>query len=123
MLKNDEFSEIKELEGLFNSLSPEVNNYITCTYCGCPATDREHVTPLSWIKKYQELKDMGIDIDVPKEVIVPSCQECNKLAYDRLFENVRTKKHYINAKIADKYRKLLDSPDWEDEELVELDGR
>ena len=110
----------EELKKLFDSLSPKSGT--PCRYCGILSTDKEHVTPRSWIDMCKDMKRMGIDVEIPKEIIVPSCRECNMLALDKVFENIKEKKNYIHEKLKRRYRKLLHFPIWSDEEIMELDG-
>ena len=79
-----------------------------CMYCGDPADQREHVTPYSYTGNNTHM--------------VWSCGECNNIAGSLLFSNIRDKGIYINDKLQEKYKKLLDVPQWSDEELGELDG-
>jgi len=117
MNKRESLEEIKDL---YRSLIPKDGT--PCSYCGLLATDKEHVTPISWIEKAKELKAMGFNVVVPKEKIVSSCRECNLIASARIFESFREKKLYIRWKLTKKYKKWLDREEWDDCELEELSG-
>lgn len=54
---------------------------------------------------------------------VPSCQNCNGLASDEPHTNIIDRKYYVKERIKHKYGKYLDMPDWEDDEIDELDFR
>lgn len=112
--------ELKDLKQLLKILTDKTGT--PCTYCGVPSTDKEHVTPISWIENAMEMKQMGININVPKEVIVPSCRECNLMASDKVFKNISEKKKHIKEKLKKKYKKLLSMPTWEEKEINELSG-
>ena len=111
---------IEEIRKLYVSILPKEG--IPCAYCGTFATDKEHVTPKSWIEKAEQLVAMGINILIPEEKIVPSCHECNLIASARIFETFREKKLYIRWKLSKKYKKWLYKEQWTDGELEELGG-
>lgn len=77
----------------------------SCAYCGMPATDKEHVVPKSlqagsWL--------------------VPSCRECNLLAGSACFFTFAEKREYIRNRLSKRYRKLLETPEWDSQELSEM---
>jgi len=111
---------LDEIRALWSALTPKEGQI--CAYCGGYATDEEHVTPRAWIERAQELADMGINIKVPEEKIVMACRECNLIASARIFETFTEKKNYIRWKLSLKYKKYIDSPQWDDDELEELRG-
>lgn len=114
----------QELQDLKNLLKTLINPQgIPCIYCGTPSIDKEHVVPISWINELKELKFMGIDVDVPEEIIVPSCHECNLFASGTIFKSIKEKKRYIKEKLYKRYKKFLNSPEWTEQEIMELDGR
>jgi hypothetical protein len=83
-----------------------------CTYCGDPATVRDHFLPVAVAASMQ----FG-----PKlKLILPSCVECNGIASDHAFKTVADKRLFIQARLAKKYRSLVNSPSWTESELEEL---
>ena len=119
-LLNNMEESIEELRKLWVDITPKGGEI--CVYCGILATDKEHVTPISWIEKSREMKAMGFDIDIPEEKIVMSCHECNLIASARIFETFTEKRSYIRYKLVLKYSKWISKPAWSDEELDELRG-
>lgn len=113
--------DIQSLKGVWKSLTPTEGE--PCAYCGLLATDREHVTPRAWIEKCKSLKSSGVDVEIPKEIIVPSCRECNLVASDRIFESFQEKRKYIREKIYKRHKKHITQELWRDEEIDELGGR
>jgi len=111
---------LEDLKRLMHSLNPKEGE--PCVYCGALSTDKEHVTPLSWIEYTLEMRACGFEIEVPKEVIVPSCHECNCIAGDIVFKSFKEKKEYIKEHLYKKYKKFLRYPEWEEKEIMELDG-
>lgn len=77
-----------------------------CFYCGEPATDKEHVVPKSLVGNNTH--------------IIWSCGECNSIASDNLFSDIESKRDFIQEKIATKYHKYLNQPDWTEKEISEL---
>lgn len=94
-------------------------HYITifgssCVYCGDYAEVYDHLLPIS---KYSS--------DAKKELMVkvPACFECNALANDYSPKSFEDKKQYIHNKIRHKYNNLLNTPNWEPNELKKLKGK
>lgn len=87
-----------------------------CLYCGLPSRDREHVVPRSFL---EHLLDLGI---VRDEILVPSCRECNRLASNQIFDTYVNKYEYIQRRLRDRYRKVLEMPEWTTSEIMSLEG-
>lgn len=91
-----------------------------CYYCGDDAKDLDHVPPISWAYA------MGFDYLVEKEnapfLMIPACKQCNTALGDRKYFTLSQRKGFIAAFLRDKYRKLRESPKWDEWELQELDG-
>ena len=52
-----------------------------------------------------------------KEDCVPACRECNGLL------SIAGRAGYLVSRLADRHKKLLETPDWSNEDLEELEGR
>ena len=87
-----------------------------CTYCGMNATDMDHVIPRS----YAALE--GEDTR-SKEDCVPACMECNGLLSNNMVITIAGRAGYLVSRLADRHKKLLETPDWSNEDLEELEGR
>lgn len=91
-----------------------------CVYCGLKAQARDHVLPLT--------RAVLINFDHPaaKRAVgqglntVPCCHECNNIAEDEFFTNIRDKRVFIQKKLKKKYRKYLKTVLWDEEELREV---
>jgi len=94
-----------------------------CYYCGVPAEEKEHTVPFSYIDELKRLEDMGVAVIVPKQILVYACRECNMLLGGNYYGTPKQRKAELKIKLAKKYRKLLTAPDWDDDEIEELDGR
>jgi len=96
------------------------HNAEPCIYCGQRANSRDHVIP----KRMREVLELrygpnwGRFFDVPNTV--PACLECNQIAGAKLFPTISAKRRYIQKRLEVKYKKLLEAPDWEDDEISEL---
>lgn len=95
-----------------------------CIYCGEPPDGYDHVFPV-WAAA-------GLDLyrpNVRKQLlphgllVVPTCRECNQIAGGHTFTSILKKRCYIQARLRQKYHRLLDAPDWSEEELLWLSGR
>lgn len=79
-----------------------------CVYCGEWATDWDHFPP----------KSAG-----PYGVLLPTCRQCNLFAGTSWPYNLGNRVQLVHTKIARRYRRVLATPDWEDEEIEELRGQ
>jgi len=112
---------IEELKGLYDQMNPKTGE--PCVYCGLLATDKEHVIPRIWIDGMKDMLAMGFDVKVPKEIIVPSCRECNNIAGGQVFKSFREKREYIREYLRKKYKKFYKAEVWSDEDIDALSGR
>lgn len=120
-----ENNAVEELGRLRRIIGYKTNNPDSepCFYCGCPATEKEHTVPLDYIDELHRLEAIGlIGIEIPEQKIVPTCYECNRMAGKRYLGTPKQRKNYIKTKIAEKYKKILQSDSWSDDEILELDG-
>lgn len=113
--------DIDSMKATLRSLS--VQSGEPCVYCGLLSTDKEHVTPKTWIDAMKEMRSMGFDVVVPEELIVPSCRECNLIAGDKLFDNFKEKRQHIANRLLARYNRFLHFEEWDDDEIAELSGR
>jgi hypothetical protein len=87
-------------------LVDEFRDRCMCVYCGEPATDKEHVIPRFW----------GGD-----RYTVPSCRECNQMAGPKLFGSLNERRAFIEGQVKRKYKRLVNSPEWDRDEIKSLD--
>ena len=113
----------KKIEWLRKVLHLQTKNGIACFYCGVPAEEKDHSVPISYLDELKRLRDLGVKLDIPEQKMIDTCIECNRIAGGRFLGTPLQRKIYIKTEIRKKYKKLLDSPDWEDEDIEELDGR
>lgn len=82
-----------------------------CTYCGAAdGNNRDHVVPAAYA---QNAKHFHTET-------VPACHECNTLLGSRLFVTIPTRAAYLLGAYERRYKKLLSTPAWTDEELNDL---
>lgn len=89
------------------------NNYI-CIYCGAPSDCRDHVIPVAYLS-------LARGYDPEKQWIVPACNNCNLLAGPYIAFSIAEKAQYILGRFRCKYKKLLKHPEWQQDELDDLD--
>lgn len=82
-----------------------MQDHHVCFYCGEYATQKEHVVPRHTLYPTW---------------VVGSCQECNMLAGAEPFISVLDKLLFIRDRRVKRYKKLLQSPDWTDDELQDI---
>lgn len=84
-----------------------------CTYCGDnTANDRDHLTPASWLGKR----------DYNDEWVL-SCRDCNLRLGDAPVFTVEERAEYVlNSIMRSRHcTNLIKTPNWSDDELIELD--
>jgi len=89
-----------------------------CYYCGNTATTKDHLTPVSYIYNTGNRRKKRYFLD--KKNLVPCCSQCNSIANDLMFDSVEEKREHIQERLKSKYRKLLNMPEWTDEEIDEM---
>lgn len=112
---------IRELKKLYVSLTPKDGE--ECVYCGMLATDKEHVLPRAYLDQMRLSQLSGSKLNLPNEIIVPACRECNLIAGPKVFDSFSKKKKFIREELRKKYKKFVKFKIWTPEEINELKGR
>lgn len=90
-----------------------------CIYCGAYADTRDHFIPWSYNHVGKRKNVFGKDT-IERDNIYPSCKECNCIAGNKIFNTLEDKREYIQECLENKYRKILEMPDWTEKEIKEL---
>jgi hypothetical protein len=90
-----------------------IDNNGICVYCGSRATTLDHFVPLS------VLYMLG-DIGGAPRVTLECCSECNTIAGSHVFRTIGAKREYIHRNLEEKYHVLLDTPEWDDDEMSQM---
>lgn len=77
-----------------------------CIYCGQPRTCYDHFPP----------RHTG----VRRGFLLPACTECNSTLGGRSGLDLGERFDFVKRRLRDKNKRLLDTPQWSDEELDEL---
>lgn len=94
---------------------------LKCFYCGDDATCKDHIIPVSYYYSgKRQPKKKYLTSEYGKENLIDSCNECNNIAWNKIFQDVFAKKEYIQEKIKLKYKKVVNMPFWSEEEINEL---
>jgi len=93
-----------------------------CYYCGQRADCVDHVIPKSALRQLAALGDEAITKRIIRNraLKVWCCHECNCLLSDSLQESLPERKAYLKAKLKKKYKRTLNLPRWEEDEIAEL---
>ena len=87
---------------------------ITCIYCGEPGRDRHH---------YKEsVANSGQKRRYKRGETLPACRECNMLI-GSLTPTFTETCYLLYDKVSDRHKNVLSIPNWEQEDLKELEGR
>jgi hypothetical protein len=92
-----------------------IENY-DCTYCGMMANARDHIIPHSFIKGTEQTREFS------RDTTVPACTECNSLLSNLMYTTIASRAAYLVNVLRIKYKALLKSPDWSEDEYEELSG-
>ena len=88
-----------------------------CVYCGDPATTKDHVVPYSFAGGLpSRLRKGGRDAGET----VPACHDCNSWLGSRMLLTVTERKRAIAESLPKRHAKLLASPTWDVDELLEV---
>jgi|DEB0MinimDraft_6_1074348.scaffolds.fasta_scaffold198492_1 hypothetical protein len=79
-----------------------------CYYCGEQQEVTDHVPPLV-------AATLSLD-----RWLIPSCKECNLILGTQVYYSLSERVEYLRARYPIRYKKLLNTPDWEPEELEEM---
>jgi len=92
-----------------------------CVYCGEDANTTDHVIPISYYYS-GERKNKHLTSEYGKENLVDCCRQCNSIAGNKVFNNVEEKRKYIQERLTEKYKKVINMPFWSEEELKQMKG-
>jgi hypothetical protein len=81
-----------------------------CVYCGVPAQCHDHVPAL---------KNVDLFPDAARW-LYPACLDCNSRLRDFLGTDVNDRKDVVIESLRRKFKGILDTPEWSDEEIREL---
>jgi hypothetical protein len=103
-------------DGVFDEFVCEEKHEIeACYYCGVPADSIDHVTPKTIANRIAE-----VEIEPTRIFTVPSCRECNVLLGPKWYPTLTARKLALKDLLRKRYRKLLDCPDWHEDEILKL---
>lgn len=85
-----------------------------CEYCLSPKECRDHVIPVSY------LGDRRI-YNRSEYWIVDCCEQCNSLAGNKTFFSIPEKAKFILKRLKRRFSKSLNTPEWREEDLQEMD--
>jgi hypothetical protein len=94
-----------------------------CYYCGSPANTVDHVVPRSLLADLAALSDEAVTavlVHPGRTMTVPACRECNCLLGSQYFSTLAARKAWLKERLRRRYRRVLQMPDWAEEELEEL---
>jgi hypothetical protein len=85
-----------------------------CIYCGVVAEVLDHAYPMA---REPSLAPPGMML------LVPACAECNSMATNEVHRSIDERRAYIHRRLRERNKSLLNTPEWDDDELAELEGR
>lgn len=88
-----------------------------CTYCGQVSDTLDHVPPLNMVYIKAEV---GLECEGPF-VKVPACSECNMLLGKVHKVSIKERRAHIKDAIKKKYKRFLKIPNWDEDELEDVD--
>ena len=92
-----------------------------CYYCGRQATQVDHVIPQSMLRQLaMSTEPITMEIIKHRALTVHSCGECNTLLSNIYLESLQAKKKYLKTKLRKRYKKVLEMPRWDQDEVEEL---
>ena len=92
---------------------------LICYYCGDSADTLDHTIPVSFYSTRPTRSGMKSKYTDPVPV-VDCCAECNKTLSNTLIIDVRGRASLLIEKYNIRYRKILNLPKWDQEDIDEL---
>src|SRR4051812_4196074 len=86
-----------------------------CVYCGSVSISYDHVPPISYASRMSAML-----IAVTKLKKYPACAECNSILGAATVTSLPQRQAMVRKKLAQKYRKILGTPEWTEEELAQV---
>jgi len=86
-----------------------------CSYCGQDSDCRDHVIPLVYFGGIRSRS-----FNSTRYWLTPACWVCNTLAGSAVFFTIPDKAKYIKQRFLIKYRKILRTPEWTEQELKQV---
>src|SRR4051812_16660893 len=102
-------------QSTFHRIYKFIDNGGICVYCGVRASTIDHFVPLSVVATLYSCLDV-----IQGRVLVPACSDCNSIAGNNMFRTIAAKRRFIQSRLIEKNKRLLNSPRWEDEDVAEL---
>jgi len=94
---------------------------LICYYCGLENPNTlDHTIPVSYYSSEPVRKKGRKASHKDRVPLVDCCSECNTALSNKLFFDVRDRAGYLKEKYLKKYKKLLNSPNWDEEDLEDL---
>ena len=100
---------------LYKLYCPNEDRRFTCFYCGDSAPTLDHVPSLNCVH------DLRLEYEIENYLKVPSCIQCNSFASDEPHLDIFERRMFIKEKIKKKYHKILSLPDWDDNEIEQME--
>jgi len=95
---------------------PGIGEVIVCFYCGEPAPTIDHTYPVSALQGL-----LGSGLELPAErYLVPACSDCNSVLSSKVFPSLVARRQFVKRRIRERFKHLLESEPWSDEDLEEL---
>jgi hypothetical protein len=88
-----------------------------CAYCGEHAEHEEHLVPYSFIANRNTANSPQ---DNWWTWILPSCAQCNAIAYNQVFPSAFAKRAYIRERLKGKYSDAFVQQEWSEDEMEDL---
>ena len=108
----------RDLLRIYDPIYRETGRYgDPCTYCGQVSDTLDHIPPLVMVGA---MASTGANLDAPF-IKVPACHECNSIlgAVNRM--RIRDRRAHVKDALRKKYKKFLRIPNWDEDELEEVD--
>lgn len=120
MAKNHAERRLRQrLVGYMFVKHPATVNLTECVYCGEVPIEWDHFLPLKFVHMLAVVEPELAHPYRRWMFLVPACKECNVLVGTEVFTSFDVKKTFIKEKIESRYRKILELPDWTEQELID----
>lgn len=91
----------KQFGTVYKRIDVPMDMLYTCFYCGCIATEDDHVPAVTRFHDYKAIYDRHAPL------LVPSCNECNDLLSNSMQETIYERFHFCKKKLTAKHSKII----------------
>jgi len=98
-----------------------MNKKYSCYYCGILTSGIDHVIPKAILQYFDNTDISKLQPIIKNRILtIPCCTECNHLLGANYQRTLKERKLFLKQKLRKRYKKILNLPNWNENEIKEL---